>query len=133
MEYIFGYEKKHGEVLKVIDPDDVTLFMGHCVIEREYEDQIITDSFFVEKQIRYKEDFAGNKYAWYTISHHYRYADKFKSDIIVTEREITDYDLAMLEAEQTITDGDLAMMEAEQEITDLDLRVMELELAQEGE
>ena len=132
MEYIFGYEPRYGEVLKVKDTENVTVFLGHNIIERAYSDQIITDSFYADKQIRYKEDAEGNKYAWYAISHHYRDSDKFTPQIKYTEQEITEQDLAMLEAEQTITDGDIAIMEAEQEITDLDLRVMELELAQEG-
>lgn len=131
MEYVFGYSPRYGETVKVKDPDNVTLFEGQCIIERKYSDQIITDGFFVDRQVKYAEDSEGNKYAWYAISNHYRYTDKFTPGIIATEQEITEHDLAMLEAEQTITEGDLAMLEAEQEITDLDLRVMELELAKE--
>lgn len=131
MEYVFGYEPKYGEVLKVKDPNDVSMFFGQNIIERKFTDQIITDGFVVERQIRYKEDSEGNKYAWYIISHHYRDSDKFTPQIKSTEQEITEQDLDMLEAEQTITEGDLTMIEAEQMLTDLDLRVMELELAQE--
>lgn len=117
MEYIFGYSRKYGEEVKVKSDSDPVLPTGTNIIERSYPDQIITDTFYVIQRTATKEDSEGNHYAWYQIKDHYRYIDKFTPGIVATEQEITDYDLAM--------------MEAEQEITDLDLRLMELELKEE--
>lgn len=118
MEYIFGYEKKYGNTVKVKDPTSASLSLGQCIIELPYADQIITHSFYVKALIRESEDSEGNKYAWYQITDHWESRDKFTPGIVSTEQEITEYDLALLEAEQ--------------EITDLDLRLMELELEKEG-
>ena len=127
MEYIFGYEPRYGEVLKVKDPSNVDLPEGQHIKEREYSDQIITDGFYVGKRIRSKEDSAGNKYAWYMISNHYRYTDKFTPGIKSTEQEITDLEIDGMEKDQTITDLEIEGMEQEQSITDLEIEVMEIQ------
>ena len=113
MEYIFGYEEEYGEVLKVISPKDITLERGQTIIERNYSDQIITDSFYIIERVREKEDTAGNKYVWFKIKNHYRYTDKFTPGIKETEQEITEQDLANIEAEQMLTDLDLRVTELE--------------------
>lgn len=114
MEYIFGYEPRYGEVLKVKDPSDVSLSEGHNIVERSYSDQIITDGFYVGKRIRSKEDSAGNKYAWYQITNHYRYTDKFTPGIKSTEIEITDLEIDNMQQEQEITDLEIAIMELQE-------------------
>lgn len=115
MEYIFGYEPRYGEVLKVKDPTNVTLHEGQNIVERTYSDQIITDGFYVGKRIRSKEDSAGNKYAWYMISHHYRYTDKFTPGIKPVIASVDETQDALCEAsedfEQRIADIEDALCE----------------------
>ncbi len=118
MEFYFGTEDHRGvsvEVVKVKSDRPVEL-SGKFSVEREYTDAVYTDTFSIVKRIRAK--FAnGVFYTWYELANHIRYMDKFTPGIKATEQEITDHDLAL--------------MEAEQEITDLDLRLMELELERE--
>ena len=117
MEYIFGYEPRYGEVLKVKSPNSVDLAHGMHTVERDYSDQNITDGFFVEKEIRpRKVDGEGNNYAWYQITNHYRYTDKFTPGIKATEQEITDLEIESMEQEQCITDLEIEVMEIEQEL-----------------
>jgi len=128
MEYIFGYEPRYGEVLKVKSPNSVDLEHGMHTVEREYSDQNITDGFFVEKEIRPRVvDGEGNNYAWYQITNHYRYSDKFTPGIKSTEIEITDLEIEDIEDEQTITDLEIANMEQDQSITDNEIAIMELQ------
>lgn len=114
MEYVFGAEGG-VEVLKVVSNEPGEMAPGGYTIKRDYTDSTITDTFMLISKIRESED-DGLYYKWYTIAQHYRYEDKFTPGILATEQEITEQELALMEAEQTITD--------------LDLRVMELEAAQ---
>ena len=117
MEYIFGYEPRYGEVLKVKSPNSVDLEHGMHTVERDYSDQNITDGFFVEKEIRPRVvDGEGNNYAWYQITNHYRYSDKFTPGIKSTEQEITDLEIEGMEQEQCITDLEIEIMEINQEL-----------------
>ena len=113
MDYVFG-TKGSGETLKTRG-DSHSDLKGFVQLTREYPDQVITDRFNVVRKYQSEDDAGGFKYDWYEIKDHYRYTDKFTPGIVATEQEVTDHDLAILEAEQAITD--------------LDLRVMELELA----
>ena len=116
MEYIFSTEYIGGisrEVVKVIS-DQGTNLEGKYSIERRYPDNYITDTFDIVQKYR-TETNEEKVYDWYQIENHKHMYDKFTPGIIATEQEITDQDLAMIEAEQMLTD--------------LDLRVMELEMA----
>lgn len=114
MEYIFGNVCRNGvmvENLKTVGEEHTEL-KGAVSITRKYDDSNITDNFRIMEKYR-SEETEEACYDWYVIEGHTRYEDKFTPGIRATEQEITDHELAI--------------MEAEQEITDLDLRVMELE------
>ena len=117
MEYVFGTETRRGvmvEVLKVVSADPIRMSVGNYSIKREYTDSVITDNFTLVSKIRDKVS-DGFYYAWYEIRDHYRYEDKFTPGIKATEQEITDQDLAIMEAEQAITDLDIRVIELELE------------------
>ena len=76
----------------------------------EFPDQTVTDRYHIARKIKDSVDPEGNYYAWYEIDQHYRYTDKFASNIRRTELEITDHDLAILEVGQFLTDLDLRVM-----------------------
>ena len=120
MEYIFGTEQRGGvtvETVKMICPTaEAREQSGSFTVERNDAISITSDSFQIVEKIREVVS-DGLTYQWYVIDKHYRYIDKFTPGIKSTEQEITDQDLAIMEAEQMITD--------------LDLRVMELEAAAE--
>ena len=112
MEYVFGTELDGGveiEVVKTVS-DKKNDMSGAYTIERQYADQIITDTFKVVGKIREKEA-NGLFYDWHEIENHYRYTDKFTPGIKATEQEITDLEIEGMEQEQAITDLDIAVME----------------------
>lgn len=114
MEYIFGTVRRNGvtvENLKTVGENHTNL-TGTIGITRKYQDSHITDNFFVVEKYR-SEDVGNLHYDWYVIDKHSRYEDKFTPGIVSTEQELTDHDLALMEAEQLITDLDLRVMELE--------------------
>lgn len=86
MDYVFGTKKvgaRECEILKTVGNRHSNL-SGYVVIEREYPDRVIEDSFRVVRKYQSKRDSAGNIYDWYEIDNHYRDTDRFmpqKSDI----------------------------------------------------
>lgn len=114
MEYIFGTVRRNGvtvENLKTRGENHIGL-SGRCGITRKFADSFITDNFTVMEKYR-SEEADGVCYDWYIITDHQRYEDKFTPGITLTEQEITDHDLALMEAEQLVTDLDLRVMELE--------------------
>lgn len=119
MEYIFGNVRRNGvnlENLKTVGEEHSDL-SGFVSITREYADSNITDNFTIAEKYRCIDGEDGKCYDWYVIENHSRYEDRFTPGIAVTEQEITEHDLSLIEAQQ--------------EITELDLRILELE-AKEG-
>ena len=106
MEYVFG-----DSSVKVVSDRPITM-TGTYTIERKYDTSYITDTFKIVRETAKKEA-DGLYYAWYEITDHTRYEDKFTPNIKLTEQEITEQELALIEAEQTITDLDLRLMELE--------------------
>jgi len=78
MEYIFGTVWKGGvevENVKTIGANHTDL-KGYCHIERNYPDNIITDTFCVIE--KYQTDNVDSRCIdWYYIKDHNRYIDKF--------------------------------------------------------
>ncbi len=111
MEYVFSTEG-NAEILRTKSSDRIEL-KGFRELVSEYPDQTVTDKYHIARKIKDSVDPEGNYYAWYEIDQHYRYTDKFASNIQPTELEITDHDLAILEAEQFLTDLDLRVMALE--------------------
>ena len=111
MEYVFR-TKGNVEILKTKGSAHSNL-EGFHELEQKYPDQMVTDRFRIVKKLDSKEDEEKNCYDWYEIDNHYRFTDKFASNIRSTELEITDHDLSILEAEQFLTDLDLRVMALE--------------------
>lgn len=84
---------------------------GFVEVERQYPDQVITDRFRIIEKYRSEEDDEGNCYDWYRIEKHYRHSDRFTPQIGMTEQEITDLEIEMMEQSQMITDNEIAIME----------------------
>ena len=78
MDYIFGRNDKKGyETLRTKGPQEDPL-TGFNEVVQEYPDCTITDSFFVEEQLKTDTDSEGNHYTWYKIGHHNRMIDRTK-------------------------------------------------------
>lgn len=114
MQYIFGRVTRNGvsvENVKIVGEEHSNL-SGHTTVTREYDDSFITDTFDVVRKYRSTEA-DGLYYDWYEIDNHYRYEDRHTPQICITEQEITEQEIATMEAEQLITDLDIRVMELE--------------------
>lgn len=107
MEYVFGAIQKDDIIYETVRTKqyaeettagtDAEILSGQVEVERKFEDNIITDTFVVEKHYNSSEDSEGNIYNWYIIRDHNRYIDKFTPSIKKTEREITELEIQMIE------------------------------------
>lgn len=93
MEYIFGIVQRYGGVEREIvktKGDHHTNLEGYQIVESEYEDRHITDTFLVLEKYHSAEDAEGNCYDWYYISDHNRDTDRFepqKEDLLTQDDE----------------------------------------------
>lgn len=117
MEYVFGTVQRAGGVVETLKTfgESHTSFDGHCVIERSFTDQILTDTFDVVDHYR-TDDVAGVAYDWYTITNHYQSGDKFTAQSPAIWQNITDMEIEQMAQEQAITDHDIAIMELQEAI-----------------
>ncbi|MBQ9505425.1 MAG: hypothetical protein IJU93_10515 [Lachnospiraceae bacterium] len=115
MEYVFGEVKRNGIVYDAVKTKDRmhSDLAGTCQVKRSFDNAVIYDRFSIVEKYWSQEDEEGNCYDSYVIKDHYRYEDKFTPGIVPTEQEITDQEIAVMEAEQLITDLDIRVMELE--------------------
>ncbi len=119
MEYIFGKSSSHGECLKTIG-ETHSDFSGNNIIEREYANAVITDTFDVIKKYQSKIDAEGMCYDWYEIANHYRYIDKYTPNIGKVEERFDD-DIA--DTQNAVCD---LSTEFEERISDIENALCEL-------
>lgn len=127
MEYIFGTKQIDDVIYETLktkqyaDKEDVSnpkILSGKVEVERKYADNIITDNFIIDEHYKSDTDSEGNVYNWYYISNHNRYIDKFTPSIKLTEREISDVAIDLMEMK-------LAIIEIQEK---LGLDVLDLEV-----
>lgn len=93
MEYVFGVVQRYGDVEREIvrtKGDRHSDLAGRQVVEREYGDRFVTDTFYVTGKYHSAEDAEGNCYDWYYISDHNRDTDRFepqKEEMLVQNDE----------------------------------------------
>lgn len=78
MEYVFGTDDRRGRRTLLTKGTEHTALDGFCEVVREYNDCIITDSFYVMRKTGSDDDSEGSCYDWYDIDLHYRVIDKTK-------------------------------------------------------
>lgn len=100
---------------------------GSQVVERTYDDNIITDVFDIVDKYLSKEDSDGNCYDWYHIKNHYRMIDKFTPGKKVLENGIKENEDATFDLGEIVDENSNSVLDLADYVSSLEERIEALE------